>query len=396
MSKLPSKHLCAHRGYHNATNDSDPERPLENTLPAYKMSFAALEFAECDVQCTRDQAVVLAHDITLARVAELSPIPTGTSTPWPDGALALFEPVAAWYALPPSKRQSIQKRIPPEQTEAFQNMLEVAPLLHQAGTIAPDKIEEWVNSHDLSESASSLLSSLALVERATLQAQRAEQRFDNIVLLHYLAHRAVADLTLTQVQQVPLKGGERVPLLSQVLELVAQHPSGNRHLVIEVKPGSPEVVEPLCEMLSNLNLHNNATIMSFDLDVIQAVAQNVGSASDRADKSYRCLWLACTQNWDADAHGFIYAQITEDPASLGEVIKTIQDSSLNGIYLEYDETIVTQDTFKKLKGLGLFVGIWSSNKEHDCKTVANKLIAQGADLINTDEAILLPKSLSEG
>ncbi|MEC9464937.1 MAG: hypothetical protein VX834_04080, partial [Myxococcota bacterium] len=268
-------------------------------------------------------------------------------------------------------------------------LLEVSPLLAKAGELSEHEFLSWSRELEISEAAHELLRALAPIERAS----RHKTPLDDLTL-HYLAHRAVGDLTLDQIQMIPLKGGSRVPTLDAVLDCVVQNVQDHRHLVIEVKPGSPQVVEPLCELLSQRNMASQATIMSFDLDVIQAVALGVGRPSGHAS-THRCLWLACTQDWDADAHGFTYAQVTQNPSSLEAVTETITKSGLDGIYIEYNDEIVTANVLAKLKAQGLFVGVWSSDPNHDCVATVTRLVLEGADLINTDEAITLPKALSE-
>ena len=290
MSALPINHLCAHRGYHNAHSDDDPDRPLENTLPAYQQSFDHLRFAECDVQVTRDMTVVLAHDITLARVADLSS--DTQPPPWPEGILKLFEPVAAWHSLPASKRSSVSTKIPDAHRSNFEALLEAAPLLSRASEQAAANLEGWVKEQSISEKARELLTCLAPIERESLTTAPADGPREALIVT-YLAHRAVADLTFDQLVRVPLKGGERVAPLKAVLDTLSAHPAGDRHLVIEVKPGSPEVVAPLCDLLKERSIATQATIMSFDLDIIDAVSKRVGRASG-VDPAHRCLWLACT------------------------------------------------------------------------------------------------------
>ncbi|CAD7938035.1 unnamed protein product, partial [Amoebophrya sp. A25] len=63
--------VVSHRGFHigNGKQGSEHARPVENSLPAYELSWSAgLTFCECDVICTRDGKIILNHDSNLRRL----------------------------------------------------------------------------------------------------------------------------------------------------------------------------------------------------------------------------------------------------------------------------------------------------------------------------------------
>lgn len=102
-----------------------------------------------------------------------------------------------------------------------------------------------------------------------------DEDFRRLALLSNVkeSNTVVKDLTLSDIMRMPLKHGARPPLLVDVLRsamAIGEHAK----LVIEIKPGNSEIVEPLM-MLFNRHpalLSRVAVIMSFDAYVIQEVA----------------------------------------------------------------------------------------------------------------------------
>ena len=61
--------LVAHRGFHHIQDRND-KRPLENSLAAYEMAWiSGVRLCECDIALTKDGKLVLAHDDDLKRLA---------------------------------------------------------------------------------------------------------------------------------------------------------------------------------------------------------------------------------------------------------------------------------------------------------------------------------------
>jgi len=61
--------LVAHRGFHNI-KDRDDKRPLENSLGAFESAWTSgIHLCECDIVMTKDERLVLAHDDNFRRLA---------------------------------------------------------------------------------------------------------------------------------------------------------------------------------------------------------------------------------------------------------------------------------------------------------------------------------------
>lgn len=62
-------HLVAHRGFHHIQDRND-KRPLENSLSAYEVAWTSgIHLCECDIAMTKDEKLVLAHDENFLRLA---------------------------------------------------------------------------------------------------------------------------------------------------------------------------------------------------------------------------------------------------------------------------------------------------------------------------------------
>jgi glycerophosphoryl diester phosphodiesterase len=61
--------LVAHRGFHHIRDRND-KRPLENSLSAYEVAWTSgIHLCECDIAMTKDEKLVLAHDENFLRLA---------------------------------------------------------------------------------------------------------------------------------------------------------------------------------------------------------------------------------------------------------------------------------------------------------------------------------------
>ncbi|MGB3306289.1 MAG: glycerophosphodiester phosphodiesterase family protein [Thermomicrobiales bacterium] len=154
----------------------------------------------------------------------------------------------------------------------------------------------------------------------------------------------IAELSLLELQQLDAGGGERVPTLAEVCDLV----EGRVHLNIEVKANAAaEAV--MHEVLQRPNLR--WAISSFDWDVLRTVRKQHGQAE---------LWP-------------LTIGATEDALALAEEIRAHQ---LNLYDAAVDEDIVV---FLRDRGIGAWV--WTVN---DPKRAAD-LVGWGAVGICTDD-----------
>jgi hypothetical protein len=70
--------LVAHRGFHHIRDRND-KRPIENSQSAYEVAWTSgVQLCECDIAMTKDEKLVLAHDENFMRLALDSKSPSST------------------------------------------------------------------------------------------------------------------------------------------------------------------------------------------------------------------------------------------------------------------------------------------------------------------------------
>ena len=105
---------------------------------------------------------------------------------------------------------------------------------------------------------------------------------DNVDPSRNASNRLVSELTLRELIALPLKSGQRPPLLTDVLQSASRIGSGSQ-LVIEIKPGNAGAAKALCALFSNEPhlLEAVGVIMSFDLWVIHQFAKEFQELEDK-------------------------------------------------------------------------------------------------------------------
>lgn len=105
-----------------------------------------------------------------------------------------------------------------------------------------------------------------------------DETFNRLALLSGKANANthVKDLTLQEIMRTPLKHGARPPLLVDVLRS-AMAIGDHAKLVIEIKPGNSEIVDPLMQLFQRhpALLSRVAVIMSFDAYVIREISESL-------------------------------------------------------------------------------------------------------------------------
>uniref|UniRef100_A0A7S1BC57 GP-PDE domain-containing protein n=1 Tax=Corethron hystrix TaxID=216773 RepID=A0A7S1BC57_9STRA len=304
------KTVVAHRGFHDIDDDSFI-RPLENTLTAMEYAWVAgVSLCECDVGLTKDEQIILAHDIDFSRLSL--------------------------------------------------------------------------------------------------------DNYDN------MSTKAVSELTLSDIIALPLKSGARPPLLVDVLRS-AKAIGKHAKLVIEIKPGNSEIVEPLLHLFTrhkNL-LEHVAVVMSFDLYIMKRLSESLavlsigtflprGSISSFYNPFGRQSTLVLPQSSMKKSNDGIFKMpslflITEsNPSrphqgmfadmtcseSREKVENALDDSSLDGVYIQYQEEMITKfEAGSSLKDMSLTykIGVWGLRTDPDNFSTNKKLVANaGISYVNTD------------
>ena len=229
---------------------------------------------------------------------------------------------------------------------------------------------------------------------------------------------------------VPLKHGSRPPLLVDVLRS-AMAIGDHAKLVIEIKPGNSEIVEPLMMLFKRHPslLSRVAVIMSFDSYVIEEIADlfavsntTNGTGGERGGKeSIRRISLTRARSQQlarcqSDSHGVdtcsiddkgpstpklmvltksvdvknsencLTTTVTNGFVSLGIVLPRI--NGIDGVYIQYEPYMLEPKGKKEMLKLAesYTVGVWMlAKRDPDAKSVARKLVDEcGVSFVNTD------------
>ena len=334
VCSIPDQHLqrlVSHRGFHHVQDRND-RRPLENSQSAYETAWTSgIHLCECDIALTKDQRIVLAHDEHFRRLA-----------------------------------------------------------LDEA---------------------------------------------------HMNSSKNVGDLTFAELISMPLKSGIRPPLLIDILRS-AQAISGNAKLIIELKPGNGAAVSALARMLSRHTdlMQRIAMIMSFDAvcmhrlrseligsGLIPSVSNPFLTSHSRQNSlvgmslsAHRTLgsldhfgWVDSSNVGLDLSHGNLHAieetssipklmllTVSDPPNIPCELQVGIEDlspidgwlasdsGSLDGVYLQYQESMMTAEGAASLRQLGekYAVGVWGySGKDPDDYATFRWLVEEGnVTYVNTD------------
>jgi len=238
---------------------------------------------------------------------------------------------------------------------------------------------------------------------------------------------------------VPLKHGSRPPLLVDVLRsamAIGEHAK----LVIEIKPGNSEIVEPLMMLFSRhpALLCRVAVIMSFDSYVMQDIAdsltvanmpgtgggglgvigegtqdtsrlpvsgtrtshqlrrtrarpiQSVSYGADNGSDGDGCSpnpkLLVLTAFAESDDFPYLTTSVKNDFEGLSD--KLPMDNGIDGVYIEYEPEMLQPEGKVKMLRLAesYSVGVWMLKpRDPDVLSIAKTLVDEcGVSYVNTD------------
>ena len=134
--------------------------------------------------------------------------------------------------------------------------------------------------------------------------------------------------------------------------------------------------------------------MSFDREIMTEVAKEIRyTPSDTGqERVVQSFWLACTQRYDDDPFAHVYGVLDDTGPALEKLMQDVNTIGVHGVYIEYNEELVTPEVVEKLKEAGLTVGVWAGEARFDSPEVVQKLVDAGVDVINTDEAQSMPQN----
>ena len=228
--------------------------------------------------------------------------------------------------------------------------------------------------------------------------------FQRLALLSDCKSKTVVkDLTLSDIMRMPLKHGNRPPLLADVLRsaiAIGDHAK----LVIEIKPGNSEIVDPLMALFERQPalLSRVAVIMSFDTYIIEDVADRFKRRTtlSRTRKAVSYPTIVGRSDWDAtpipkllvltafadhnDGKKYLLASVKDG----FEGLNLPTGGGIDGVYIEYEPEMLEPDGQEKMRELAksYTVGVWMLKpRDPDALSVAKRLVQEcGVSFVNTD------------
>jgi glycerophosphoryl diester phosphodiesterase len=171
-----------------------------------------------------------------------------------------------------------------------------------------------------------------------------------------------------QLEFFPLKDGSRVPKLTEVLA-ASKRVGPDAKLIIEIKGKDLECARKVAQIALGEQGDHIAVVMSFALESIHEFAK----LNLRRGKLLSMLLTVKRDSHDGS--------ITLDLAKFTALEKLMKDNSIDGLYIEYDQTLLTDNRFSALCKR-YPIGVWGVTR--DGKSVAQQLMARGAKFVNTD------------
>jgi len=170
----------------------------------------------------------------------------------------------------------------------------------------------------------------------------------------------IKDLTLEQLKRYDFGQGEKIPTLSEVIEIVRQSKKG---LIIEIKGNSDEeasqVAGALLELISKSRLPENLYICSF--------------------------WHSILGLFKSGGISFKTFVLINYERGCDEIVKDVKKSKADGVGIRCEK--ITGECVKKLHNSGYFINAWVA----DDKNTFDKMKELKVDWITSD----YPKKASE-
>lgn len=188
---------------------------------------------------------------------------------------------------------------------------------------------------------------------------------DDKIMVHHdgvIAGKRIENCTYDEVKDLKLSNGEKLPLFTDMLEVVKSKPG--MKLIIEIKdhqavPREEKAVDEAIRLVSEYGLENQVEYIAFDYELCKRIARAVPDAM------------------------IGYLSGDRDP-------KTVLDEGIRSIDYNFNTLSQKPEWISQAQQLGMIVNIWTVNSDSDLM----KAIAMGVDYITTDNPDRL-KEISE-
>lgn len=351
-------HLVAHRGFHNIKDRND-KRPIENSLSAYEIAWTSgIHLCECDIALTKDEKLVLAHDDNFERLV-----------------------------LDANDEKSRRK----VRDLTFKELISM-PLI--SGVRPPLLIDVLRSASAISDDCKLIIeikpgNDMSAFALARLLARHPDLRYSVAVIMSFDAstmHRFRAELSL----------------------LVAATPSSSNHLAITPPPHRRVTSYDHFGIMGATGAGNHPRLHSSSIDFSNSIGLHIsqtnlnGHSSNNVDAPNLAssMPFVPVQNPIPKLMLLTVAHTPYIPCELQvgchelhrvESWLSTDDGSLDGVYLQYEESMITPEGAGNLRELSqkYLVGVWGySGKDPDDFKTFEWLVKEGnCTFVNTD----LPK-----
>lgn len=168
----------------------------------------------------------------------------------------------------------------------------------------------------------------------------------------------------------PKFAGEKIPLLSEVLDAV---PEGKK-IYVEVKAG-PKIVAPMKKVLEASGLKDEQIIIiTFSTEVVIECRELI--------PQYKCNWLSDYKKPEG--------QTTWTPA-LPEVLATLKKTGATGFGTQANDEVITEDFVSAVRKAGFEFHVWTV----DSPDQAQRYQTLGVDSITTNRPAFIREALGK-
>jgi glycerophosphoryl diester phosphodiesterase len=365
--------LVAHRGFHHIKDRND-KRPLENSLSAYEMAWTCgIQLCECDIAITKDEKLVLAHDENFQRLS-----------------------LEADHANSKRKVSDL----------TFRELISL-PLI--SGVRPPLLIDVLRSASAISEKAQLIIeikpgNDIAAAALARLLIRHPDLRSNVAMIMSFDAatmHKLRRELNQAIYSEVGVTEGLRSPHNGSQLSLHHRVASYDHFGTFGNSLGSPSIRRNnhmsmdfdaigLSISQSNLNAFSSQTFLNGQAPpaVIPMIDGSIESSLAQAKKDMPKLMLLTVARTPKMA---CELQVQCNELHRVDQWLTMEDGSLDGAYLQFEEEMMTPEGAGYLREFSsrFTVGIWGySGKDPDDFPTFEWLVKEGnCTYVNTD----LPK-----
>lgn len=350
--------LVAHRGFHNIRDRND-KRPIENSLSAYEIAWTSgIQLCECDIAMTKDEKLVLAHDDNFMRLALDSRSPDSTRH-----VSDLTFPELLGLPLKSGIRPAL-----------------LIDVLRSASAISSNA-RLIIEIKPGNENAASALAVLLVRHPDLCRSVEMIMSFDALTM-----HRLRAELSVIDEDTEP--------------SLKNAHPSGNVHKRVNSFDhfGTMTAMLGSHSRLASLDSHPSALGLSLSSANLEALNNSTGPVFHHETKEATSMTplpqrktiipkLMLLTVADPPKRDCEHRVSVNDLNPVDHWLKR-PDGQLDGVYLQFEESMLTPDGAKSLKDLSeqYCVGIWSySGLDPDNFKTFEWLVEKGnCSFVNTD------------